>query len=70
MKFKKFLMIYIGILVVLSAIFLIYVHNCLVNYERAQINNYVSSIEQDWIKSAKKGKISKHITSTNAQISK
>lgn len=70
MKFKKFLMIYIGILVVLSAIFLIYVHNCLVNYERAQINNYLSSIEQDWIKSAKKGKISKHITSTNAQISK
>lgn len=70
MKFKKFLLVYIGILVVLSAIFLIYVNNCLVNYEKAQINNYVTSIEQDWAKAAKKDKISRHIQINNNDISK
>lgn len=70
MKFKKFLIIYIGILIVLSIIFLIYVNSCLVRYEKSQINNYVTSIEKDLVSSAKKRKISKHIKCDNSNLSK
>lgn len=70
MKFKKFLIIYIGFLILLSAIFLIYVNNCLVKYENSQINNYISTIEKDLVNSAKKGKISKYITCDSSDISK
>lgn len=70
MKFKKFLILYICFLVLLSAIFLIYVNNCLVKYENSQINNYVSTIEKDLAGSAKRGKISKYITCDSTDISK
>lgn len=70
MNFKKFLIIYISILVVLSAAFLIYVNSCLVKYENSQINNYVTTIEKELTASAKKGKISKYITCNNTEIGK
>ncbi|HOZ54590.1 MAG TPA: hypothetical protein PK993_00880 [Clostridia bacterium] len=70
MNFKKFLIIYIGFLILLSAIFLLYVNSCLVKYENSQINNYVGTIEKDLKSAAKKNKITKHINTKNYTVGK
>lgn len=66
-SFKKFLKLYIGILVVLCLVFLVYVLNTLYQYEDSFTDNYMKSVVHDITKSAKKGKISKVCDVNNLQ---
>lgn len=60
-KFKKFLLIYTIILVLLMAVFLIYVANSLIQYEKNQTENYIQNTIEELKKACKKGKIENYI---------
>lgn len=60
-KFKKFLLIYSGVLVVLMIVFLIYVGNSLIKYENNQIEKYIENTIEDLEKSCKKGNIKDYL---------
>ena len=55
--FKKGYLIYLGVLLVLSVIFLIYVHGLLSDFEASQAENVVAAKLEDIKKAASKGKI-------------
>lgn len=59
--FKKFLIIYIIILVVLMLAFLGYVADSLIKYEKNQIENYMEGVISDLKKASKNNKIEKYI---------
>ncbi len=61
-KFRKFFLIYLGVLLILSVIFLIYVHSLLVNFEGSQVDNVVAEKLEDIKKAASKGKIESEIS--------
>lgn len=60
-KFKKFLLIYTIILVLLMAIFLIYVADSLIQYEKNQTENYIQYTIEELKEVCKKGKIENYI---------
>lgn len=64
-KFKKFLLIYTIILVLLMTAFLIYVADSLIQYEKNQTENYI----QNTIEELKKGKIKDYIDISNIEKS-
>lgn len=67
--FKRFLIIYVIILVVLMLAFLIYVADSLIIYENNQIDNYMANLIEDLKKASKKNKIEKYIDASNLNIS-
>ena len=60
--FKKVLLIYFVLLLIVAEIFLIYVSNSLKGYENGDINNYMNSLISDLKKSSKGGRITKYIS--------
>ena len=54
--FKKFLIIYVIILAILMLVFLAYVADSLIKYEKNQIDNYMESVIAN-LKNVKKGKV-------------
>lgn len=60
--FKKFFLIYLGVMLVLSIIFLIYVHGLLVDFEASQVDNVVAAKLSDIKKAAIKGSLEKEIS--------
>lgn len=68
-KFKKFLIIYVAILVAIMITFLIYVADSLVKYENNQIDNYIEGVIKDLKKASKKNKIEKYINTSEIKIS-
>lgn len=69
-KFKKFLIIYVAILIAIMIAFLIYVADSLVKYENNQINNYMENLISDLRKASKKEKIEKYIKTSEINVSK
>lgn len=69
-KFKKFLLIYVAILVAIMAAFLIYVADSLVKYENNQIDNYMENLISDLRKASQKEKIEKYINTSEINVSK
>ena len=67
--FKKFLIIYVIILLVLAGVFLGYVADSLIKYEKNQIENYMEDIIGDLKKASKNKKIEKYINTNNLHIS-
>ena len=67
--FKKFIIIYVAILTVLMAIFLIYVADSLIKYDNNQIENYMETIISDLKKVSEKGNIGKHIDISKINVS-
>ncbi len=61
-KFRKGFLIYLGVLLVLSIIFLIYVHGLLVDFEASQVDNVVAQKLEDIKKAASKGKMESEIS--------
>lgn len=68
-KFKKFLIIYVAILVAIMIAFLIYVADSLVKYENNQIENYMESLIEDLRKASKNKKIEKYINTSEINVS-
>ena len=60
-KFKKFLIIYVAILVAIMIACLIYVADSLVKYENNQIENYMEGLIDDLRKASKNKKIEQYI---------
>lgn len=69
-KFKKFLIIYVAILVAIMLTFLIYVADSLVKYEKNQIDNYIEGVIKDLKKASKNNKIEKYINTSEIKVSK
>ena len=67
--FKRFLIIYVIMLVVLMLAFLIYVADSLIKYENNQIDTYMANLMEDLKVASKKGKIEKYIETANIQVS-
>ncbi len=68
-KFKKFLKIYVVILLILMALFLGYVANSLIKYENNQNDVYMANLIEKLKKESKKGKIEKMVDFSDLQIS-
>lgn len=68
-RFKKFLTIYVIILVMLMVIFLGYVTESLIKYEKNQTENYIESIITELKKAGKNNKIEKHIDISKIKVS-
>lgn len=68
-KFKKFLIIYVAILVAIMVAFLIYVADSLVKYENNQIENYMEGLIDDLRKASKNKKIEKYINTSEINVS-
>ena len=60
--FKKGFLIYLGVLLIVSIVFLIYVHGLLVDFESSQVENVVASKLEDIKKAASRGKIENEIS--------
>ena len=60
--FKKGFLIYLGVLLALAIVFLIYVHGLLVDFEASQIDNVVSAKLEDIKKAASRGRIESEIS--------
>lgn len=69
-KFKKFLIIYVAILVAIMTAFLIYVADSLVKYENNQIENYMEGLIDDLRNASKNKKIEKYINTSEIKVSK
>lgn len=67
--FKKFIMIYIIILIVAMIVFLGYVAESLIKYEKNQIENYMEDVISDLKNASEKGKIEKYIDISKIGIS-
>ena len=67
--FKKFLLIYVIILTVLMLIFLGYVADSLIKYEKNQVENYMEDIIAELKKAGKNGKIEKYIDTSKVKRS-
>ena len=67
--FKKFIIIYVTILTVLMAIFLIYVADSLIKYDKNQIENYMETIIDKLKKVSKNGKIENHVDISKINVS-
>ena len=59
--FKKFLTIYVICLVILMSVFLIYVADSLIKYEKNQTENFIESSIKKIKKLAQKGKLEKYL---------
>lgn len=59
--FKKFLIIYVICLVILMSVFLIYVADSLIKYEKNQTENFIESSIQEIKKLAQRGKVEKYL---------
>ncbi len=68
-KFKSFLIIYSIILAVIMVLFTIYVIYCLKDYERFQVDNYLTSTMKKVIDAGQKEKISDYLDVSNLEIS-
>lgn len=68
-KFKKFLIIYVAILTVLAIIFLGYIADSLIKYEKNQIENYMEELVSVLKKASQNGKLEKYINISNIKIS-
>ncbi len=66
-NFNKFLKRYIGILVIFSIIFLIYVMNTLYQYEASFTDNYMKEFSVEIIRAAKSGKLNKYCDFNNVK---
>ena len=60
--FKKGYLIYLGVLLIVSVIFLIYVHGLLVDFESSQVDNVVAAKLEDIKKAASKGRLEEEIS--------
>ena len=67
--FKKFIIIYVTILTVLMAIFLIYVADSLIKYDKNQIENYMEATIAELKKVSKNGKIENHVDISKINVS-
>lgn len=67
--FKKFLLIYVIILVVIMLIFLGYVADSLIKYEKNQTENYIESTINNLKKASKKNQLGAYIDITKINIS-
>ncbi len=67
--FKRFLLIYVIILVAIMLVFLGYVANSLIRYEKNQIDNYIEDLIADLKKASKNNKIEKYIDTSKINIS-
>jgi len=67
--FKKFLIIYVIILAALMVVFLGYVADSLIKYEKNQIENYMESTIKELKKASKNNKIERYIDISNLNIS-
>jgi len=70
LKFKKFLIVYVFILIILMISFLIYVVNSLRTYERLQVNNYLNDTMKEISKAGERGRLSKYINTSDITLSK
>ena len=68
--FKKFLIIYVIILAALMLVFLGYVADSLIKYEKNQIDNYIEATINNLKKASKNNKIEKHIDISKIKTSK
>lgn len=68
--FKKILTIYVICLLILMSVFLIYVADSLIQYEKNQTENFIKSSIQEIKKSAKKGKLEKYLDLSKIEKSK
>lgn len=68
--FKKFIIIYVAILTVLMAIFLLYVADSLIKYDKNQIENYMQTTISELKEVSKKGNIGKHVDVSKINVSK
>lgn len=68
--FKRFIIIYAIILLILMLIFLGYVADSLIKYEKNQTDNYIESIISDLKKASKNKKIRKYIDTSKISVSK
>lgn len=66
--FKKILTIYVIILILIMAIFLIYVADSLIKYENNQTENYLEDLIENLKKASKNNKIEKYIDTSNIII--
>ena len=66
--FKKYLIIYIIILSIVSFTFIMYVLNTLYQYEASFTDNYMTEVVQDITKYAKKGKATKACSVENTNV--
>lgn len=69
-KFKQGLKAYVILLTILSGIFLVYVMNTLIQYEKSFTDNYMEYVVKDIRKTAKKGKISKICDTSSLEVNK
>lgn len=69
-KFKQGLKAYVILLTILSGIFLVYVMNTLIQYEKSFTDNYMVSVVKDIRKTAKKGKFSKICDTSSLEVNK
>jgi hypothetical protein len=67
--FKKFLIIYVIILTVVMLVFLGYVADSLIKYEKNQIENYMEDVISDLKKASKKGKIERYVDTSKITMS-
>lgn len=67
--FKKFIIIYVAILTVLMAIFLIYVADSLIKYDKNQIENYMETTIAELKEVSKNGTIGKHVDISKIKVS-
>lgn len=69
-KFKKILILYVIILTILMVIFLGYVVDSLIKYEKNQIENYIEATISDLKKVSKNKKLGKYVDISNIEVSK
>ena len=68
-KFKKFLRVYILILIILMALFLVYVVNSLRTYEALQVENFLNNTFNKVTDAAEKDSISKYVDLSDLKLS-
>ena len=67
--FKKFLSVYIVILIILMALFLVYVVNSLRTYEALQVENFLNNTFEKVSDAAEKDSISKYVDLSDLKLS-
>ena len=67
--FKKFLGVYIVILIILMALFLVYVVNSLRTYEALQVENFLNNTFNKVTDAAEKDSISKYVDLSDLKLS-
>lgn len=68
-KFKKFLRVYVLILIILMALFLVYVVNSLRTYEALQVENFLNNTFNKVTESAERDSISKYVDLSDLKLS-